>query len=50
MRNDQCPGVVLLHWAFLVQGDLILIYYWLCSASPTGSGPCSAGSPTPVGA
>ena len=38
------PDVILLHWAFWVQGDLILIYYWggLCSAVPTGGGPCSA--------
>ena len=38
------PDVVLLCWAFWVQGDLILIYYWggLCSAAPMGGGPCSA--------
>ena len=38
------PDVVLLHWAFWVQGDLILIYYWggLCWVVPTGGGPCSA--------
>ena len=38
------PDVVLLRWAFWVQGDLILIYYWggLRSAAPMGSGPCSA--------
>ena len=38
------PDVVLLRWAFWVQGDLILIYYWgrLCSAVPTGGDPCSA--------
>ena len=38
------PDVVLLHWAFWVQGDLILIYYWggLRSAAPMGGGPCSA--------
>ena len=30
-------------WAFWVQGDLILIYYWggLHLAVPMGSGPCS---------
>ena len=38
------PDVVLLRWAFRVQCDLILIYYWgrLHSAGPTGGGPCSA--------
>ena len=38
------PDVVQLHWAFWVQGDLILIYYWgrLRSAAPMGGGPCSA--------
>ena len=38
------PDVVLLHWTFWVQGDLILIYYWagLRSAAPTGGSPCSA--------
>ena len=38
------PDVVLLCWAFWVQGDLILIYYWggLHSAAPTGGSPCSA--------
>ena len=38
------PDVILLRWAFWVQGDLILIYYWggLRSAVPTGSSPCSA--------
>ena len=38
------PDVVLLHWAFWVQGDLILIYYWggLCSAAPMGGDPCLA--------
>ena len=37
-------NVVLLRWAFWVQGDLILIYYWggLCSAAPMGGSPCSA--------
>ena len=42
MSSD--PDVVLLHWAFWVQGDLILIYYWggLCLAAPMGSSPCSA--------
>ena len=37
------PDVVLLRWAFWVQGDLILIYYWggLRSAAPMGGGPCS---------
>ena len=38
------PDVVLLRWAFWVQGDLILIYYWgrLRSVVPTGGSPCSA--------
>ena len=38
------PDVVLLRWAFWVQGDLILIYYWgrLRSAAPMGGSPCSA--------
>ena len=38
------PDVILLHWTFWVQGDLIFIYYWgrLCLAVPMGSGPCSA--------
>ena len=38
------PDVVLLRWAFWVQGDLILIYYWggLRSTVPTGNSPCSA--------
>ena len=38
------PNVVLLLWAFWVQGDLILIYYWdgLCSVVPMGGSPCSA--------
>ena len=41
VRQPQCrpssPGV-------LGASDLILIYYWggLCSAAPTGGGPCSA--------
>ena len=41
VRQSQChpfsPGV-------LGASDLILIYYWggLCSAAPTGGGPCSA--------
>ena len=41
MSSD--PDVALLRWAFWVQGDLILIYYWggLCSVAPTGGGPCS---------
>ena len=38
------PDVVLLRWAFWVQGDLIVIYYWggLRSVAPTGGSPCSA--------
>ena len=38
------PDVVLLRWAFWVQGDLILIYSWggLCSVAPMGGGPCLA--------
>ena len=42
MSSD--PDVILLHWAFWVQGDLILIYYGgrLCSAVPMGGSPCSA--------
>ena len=38
------PDVVLLCWAFWVQGDLILIYYSgrLRSVVPMGGGPCSA--------
>ena len=38
------PDVVLLRWAFWVQGDLILIYYWgrLRLAAPMGGDPCSA--------
>ena len=37
MSSD--PNVILLRWAFWVQGDLILIYYWggLCS-TPTLEG------------
>ena len=42
MTND--PDVVLLPWAFWVQGDLILIYYWggLCLVAVMGGSPCSA--------
>ena len=38
------PDGVLPHWAFWVQSDLILIYYWggLRSVVPTGGGSCSA--------
>ena len=38
------PDVVLLCWAFWMQGDLILIYYWggLHSVVPMGGGACSA--------
>ena len=41
MTSDA--DVVLLHWAFWVHGDLILIYYWgrLHLVVPMGSGPCS---------
>ena len=42
MSSD--PDVVLLCWAFWVQGDLIPIYYWggLRSAAPMGGSPCFA--------
>ena len=38
------PDVVLLRWAFWVQGDLILIYDWggLRSVAPMGGSPCLA--------
>ena len=44
MGTTSDPDVILLHWAFWVSGDLILIYYWgvFRSAMPTGGSPCSA--------
>ena len=44
LGTSSNPDVVLLRWAFWVQGDLILIYYWggLCSVAPMGDSPYSA--------